>query len=534
VGNRSTLAVLAAIAAALASALIYEVRTAARPGPRGLAARLVPELATRSWTRITWRRPGAPDLILEPTGLVAPRRGRADASVVADLTGALELASWRRRVAARTPSATPSATPDATPGTTPGARFTILVHLDGTAPVELVVGARLVALGQTWVSRGKWAYLVDDTVVRALDRSRDELRARTVFEQPWQRLAITAGPTAAALAGEPLLHLRDDGPVRVQPEAVAGLRQQLGALRVSRFADDAAVPDQPEVVIRAQGAGDQLVEVYRDCPGAADPGLVLARTPVGLGCLPNAAVAALVDFATAPPIDRGLFAADPMTIQRIELPGIELHRRGGVWFANDSPADSTAVGTWLEAIAAMRGQVVSADQLGGQPGRGGQRVAVDGALLWVDRDRRTVRRAGEPILLEFTAEHVQRLLADPAEFWPRAIIAEEPYGLAEVSRGGQRIERGELVSDWLGARDLDAVLQFRDAIAQLRAVRFVPGAQLAPPTTEIRAVFDPRPGDSQPRVHRLVIDSECRGSVATVPALFEVDQAVCHSLRRPW
>lgn len=288
-------------------------------------------------------------------------------------------------------------------------------------------------------------------------------------------------------------------------------------------------------------------------------------------------------------------------------PAFTLHARGSAWSmslagmerdagrGSDEPAETrlaepAAVRDWLAALDAAPGTALLPARAPGaatehspasrapRPGpapapgaspaltltvayAGGRvdRVALyrDPGARPADAPRWLALRNQEPVYIVLDAAPHAAAIApvSPLRFRRRALLAREPYALREViarQAGGvvERLERGQLLDEWRvlvppGATVRPgAVDALRQAVARVRARRFVaraplPAHRLDPPRRSIEAVFDPGPLDTgAPTRHRLELgagtEHGCLARLDRRGPVFELDRATCDTLRGPW
>lgn len=508
-GSRGSLLALSVLAAALAVGLLVDDPS---PPPRS-STRVLPEFDPVRVDRLSWTRPGQPDVVVA-LGEAGPRVIRpvdapADRDAVAAALAALERLTYHR-------VGTPA---DAGP-----VRVSVRA---GSARVA--VGAALPQLGRTWVVAGGRAYLVDDDAVRALDVALEDLRERRALDfTPEDVVAFELHGDAGdlSLSGRPLqVHLERGGRARADVDRVRAALDALASARIDRFVDgvdDAQVP--PGLVVRVHAAGPaQQIAVRGPCPGS--PSLVLADTEAGRGCLPDAALAparALLASGPMALVDRRLFRGKP---DAVAIGDVRLERRGAIWrFSDGRLADADAVREWLAAVRSIEATDVAPGGAGG-----GVRVDLGGEVVDVDLRRRIARRAGEPVALALPT--VAPFRATAVDFYDRGVWIEEPATLRAIRRAGRSVDRGA-TGDWPAARDAEAVRAVRDGAARLRAVRFTRARPRAPVDVELE--FDPPPGASAPVVHTLAVGRNCVATSPDAPAPFELSPALCAALLAPW
>ncbi len=517
-GSRSNLLTLSVVAVALAVFLILD-----RPVTEGgrTSTRVLPDFDPDRVERLVWNRSGARDVVVmrgaRGARIVEPIDAPAGGDAMMSVLGTLELLSFRRQ-------------DDSADLGRPSFELWVDGHI-------LRFGASLPQLGRTWVDVDGRVYLVDDFAVHALDRTASNLRERDVFDaRPHEIVGIEleGGGTTVILDGPPMRLRVGVGWVRADPDHVAHMIELIDSLVVAAFVQgdtfaQRAPPEvEPNLVVRVRGgAPDQEIRVFGRCDDGAT---WLAETNVGIGCLPDRQVTELIAYLGTDLVDRSLAVA--RRPDAIRVGDVVLERRGAAWFfADGSRADARAVGEWLEAVAALEAGEVRED-----PRDLPIAVEIGEEKLSVDARGETIRRADEPVVLVFLASELFR--ADLVRFYDRAVFSEEPMGLRGAVRasggasGGERITRGETHSDWDGGSDFEAIDAFRQAFGRLRAERFTDIAPRSP--VVIQAVFDPPPGETEPRRYVLEIDRRCRARTDSAPAPFIVAAETCAALLRPW
>jgi hypothetical protein len=581
--SRRALELLALAVTALAVVALLD-RPA--PAPGALPDRLFPGLDARNLARVEVTGPGRAPLVIERDG-DGFRVGAhpADSDAVAELTGALELLAYRRRVPAAAAAERGLANP----------RLSLrMVERDG-AERRLEVGAAEPLLGRTWVSVGNgWHDLVDGYAVRALERSPDELRQRAPFAgHAARRVALAAGAATVVLRGDPLCVELDGGCAAADRARAARLIARLGELTLDRFTDAApsaqpraaAPPGAPEPRAAAPSAqpraaaspgaselrvavDDAWLEVAPGaCADARDERPV--RSSLGAGCVAAAALGDLVADAAS-----GLAWVEPSplalaggAVDRVEVGGLVLERRGGGWHLGGAGAeagarlDGEAVRGWLDGLASFRGRVESAPAPAAPPGpgvlsatlfAGGQRERL---VVTAGPDGARVRRDDEPVVLVVHPGLRALLAADRATFADRSVLGFEPSALAEIVAEGpggalERAVRGAsgerftLVAPLALDAEPAAIAAVRDLASHLRAARVAalartPADGLDPPRRRLTFITDAPPGTNEPPGRHVLElgapapEGGCRAARAGEATVYVLAPASCAVLEAP-
>ncbi len=508
-GSRGALVGLSLVAMALAVVLVLGGDGPQVTSPQ--STRIVPEASSSAIARIAWRRPGAPDLVVEGGRVVEPVAAAVDPDAMDDVRGALELLSFARVGDGRAVEPV----------------VTVVVELDGHGPIELRIGTEEGETGKRWVQRDDGpAYLVDAWAARALDRTLGSVRAAVLFRTRGLTGVEVDGPGGSVLlVGESLAVRVGDGVARADGERLAALGALLRSARMARFADgDGGGPVglEPVVQVRTRGEDERSVAVYGACP--SEPSQRLAVASVGVGCIDGALADALAALSTGEWIDRAVLARPVHDVAAIEVGGTTVQRRGATWrYADGAAADADAVRAWLDALADAR--VERVDDAAGFDAA--STAVVDGATVAVDRSGRRLRRGQEPVVLVLSAP-----VSLTGDFRERQIFSYEPSGLRRVRRGDAVVERGETLEEWRGAANAEAVRAYRDVVARLRAEAWVDDA-LGSDAVRHELVFDGPPGGEEVR-RWLDIDRECRARTDADDGVFRLKGSDCRILRRHW
>jgi hypothetical protein len=139
-----------------------------------------------------------------------------------------------------------------------------------------------------------------------------------------------------------------------------------------------------------------------------------------------------------------------------------------------------------------------------------------------------VRRDHEPFALVLSALAVDALALGEADLRDRALIDDEPSGLAAltVDAGGRHvaIARGAAVGEWQAPAGIApaAITAAAEILAQLRAERFLPAGALGPVRARLEARFDAPPVAGAPASTHVVEIGAVRGDACAA----RVDGAV--------
>ncbi|HZS36373.1 MAG TPA: DUF4340 domain-containing protein [Polyangia bacterium] len=487
------LAVLVAIAAAVGALLWWDRGRPSTDDARAARARLAPGFERARAFAITIERGGEKTRLERADDgwwLTEPRR-RADDDAVEQILGELEFGQVERRLY-------PDAAGRARMGLdAPRATITVgdwTARVGGDAP-----GGHAV-----YVARGgeREALVVERRLLEVIDRARDGFVSK--------RLAVGAvGGVRQFGAGAVLIKREPRGWRLTQPFRMAAddkrVEAWLAALdgaRATRVIDP--VPVQNGVAIQLDG--DVEAALGPACPQHPLERVVL-RSDGACLCFDDATLARL----TPEPrdlVDARLVPLDVERVTRVTLEGpheLALERAAGEWRIVEpasaaGPADDAAVREWLASLAAARAS--------GFESMSHQRLArlglhtPDGlTLIALERDgeRLFVYREGDSHRQAIDASARALFEVDAARFRPRRVLN---FAAGDVER--IRVEEGGVVEEAARAADggfrivrpaaLDAdaeiVARTIDALAGLRADRFVPGAALRPArtlTVELRA-----------------------------------------------
>ncbi|MBI4511029.1 MAG: DUF4340 domain-containing protein [Deltaproteobacteria bacterium] len=466
------LSVLSGVVALLAAAVVLDEPPKARTAD---SHRVLPGLAPGEIARLSLRAAGAPEVVLERRGaaltIVAPAEVPADATAVNDLLSSLEHLSFRRRL--RVP-------PDGGGLATP--RHAISLRLRSGRSVDLLVGRDESALGGTWVGTSFHpgeVFLVDEYMVRALDRGLGDLRRRDLFRQGEDalRLLIELGGKRLSLR-EPACLQAFGGCVRADDERVALLVRQLLDLRISRFLDE-KTPFQEEGRIVVE---DETIQVGGPCPHARGERMV--KGSLGAACAREDALAVLRAGALDPLllVERRLTRLLPGEVSRIEIDrgdGSPLVRK------REGVAWPEAERTWLEELSLFRAVAVAkAAPVSGHPLAKLTLVPEQGEeerlSLLAQGQWLTVQRTGEPVALRVHPSAARFFDAADADFQDPELLALDPSAVTaiELERDGNkevliRTDTGvfALVAPVAMPADDRAVPALLDAAAHLRGER---------------------------------------------------------------
>jgi hypothetical protein len=536
--SRLGLALLTAIALGLGVIVALDQP----PGAVARSNRLLPGLEIDQIVRVELRRDeGTIVLVRGERGwsVETPVAGPADPSAVADLLGALELASAERWIS-EDPG--PLRVEVAAHGSQ-GDRWRLSLHGDGPAGTVRARGEAGAALVEAWVAR-------------ALDRRADDLRRRAVITaSPPTGIELHAGGVDLVASGVPLRAHLPTGTVRLAPGRADALVAALAALRFVRFPEvpgttaghaesgTSGIPEVPGTLRVLGGAEPVEIEERGACPGAA--GERWLGGTAGEGCVEGDAWEAVIEAGRAI-VEGPLEAVDPSPIpagkvSRIELvDGAVVEARGGGWTLTiggvEQEADSDAVAGLIAALRA--------------PGRVVASRAVDGATVTVLRADGTsvvmavfgssLQRAGEPYAIEIGAELRAMLAGGWRVVADRVLLAEEPTLLRRVAVAGTAVTMGATFEEWsspAGQVDLAAIDALRELIAGLEADELLPPGEPFEPATTIELGFDAPPAVGAQAFTRTVAvarpdrDGRCRARVEGVAARLPAD--ACAALLAP-
>ncbi len=545
--SRLGLAVLTAIALALAVLVALDTP----PAAVRRSDRVLPGLEPARVVRLAWTRAGETFAIErgERAWRVAappPAAGPVDDGVVADVLGALELASatrWGGAADAARVAAAPSALTLVVDGEVAGA----------AARWTVTVGAIDDATGLAWIATGAGrAARVEAWVARALDRRVDDLRRRVVVPVAAPTaIEVHAGGVDLVLSGAPAAALWPAGAARVAPAAVAAVADALAALRLVTILPPTPAPARPGT-IRVLG-GDDVVELedLGACPGA--PGRRAVGGTAGTGCVDGAAWDAVIAAARRI-ADEPVAVVDPAplaaaAVERLVLAdGLAIAPRGGAWRAEPTAIgaapelDAGRVRALLAALAAPGKVAVSPAPGGPAPAPALTVTYAGGAthtIAVVDATR--VRRGDEPFTLEVGAAAVALVRAGAAAVVDLTLLAADPYLLRaiEVVEGGRAVTvtMGDTFDAWgstTGVADVAAIGRVRELAGGL--VGDEPAAP-APLRRTLRLRFDPPPtAGAGPTTVELEVSSAARDGrcVVTVDATSaRVAAPACAALLAP-
>jgi hypothetical protein len=503
--TRTSLSVLSALVVGLAVGVVLD-----RPRP---TAEVDPG---RLFPAFTPARVAAIDLgsvRLERAGrqLVLAGGLPTDEAAVRDVVETLEYLAVRRELPADPGRA-------AARGLDPPLLAVTVTYDDGTQD-RVHLGAEEPTLGRAWAATpdGKRVFLVEGYARRALLRTPDDLRRRTLLVPPEEVTRVLLGDTQLFPCVGPDC-LRPD---RGQIEALVA---QLAGLRVTHF----AAWNEPAVLTVT--VGDTRVELGGPCPGTPDERL--ARAPGVSGCVPAEPVVALERRDPRSWVDLSL-AAGAMKADLIKTAEFTLTRERGIWRGLPD-LDEDSVRVWLEELSAARATGFHRAPPVAAPPPGA--LTIGDETLWLEGD--VVRRAGEPIALEVSPA-VRVLLGRTAlELADRTLASFEPWALSRIETDEEVVVRQGTLDSWRLERpadlpaDGDAVAALRDAASALRAERVV-AAQATPAHQLERKLtlhIDAPPGGAPAQI-TLLLDAD--GCLARVPArsfVFELPPAACAAL----
>jgi hypothetical protein len=511
------LAILAAIAVALAV-------IALRGGAREVEDRaLAPGVDVAAIDRLTWARPGEPDVVaVRDRGAWTWAGAPASPDAIDGVLTALRAGRWQRRGDAAVAGAV-------------AATLTI-----GPSGLALAVAQPLAGTDQTWLVAGDRALLVDAWIARAL--------------APPPRALRVARPIAGATVGT--IELAGDRGTRAIDLATGRLGDGVATLRLApapldelgRAVDeleivalpaaapgDAAAGSGVRVTVRAPGHADRWAQLGAACAG--HPELVAIRAGTGDGCVVAAAAARVADVYArlAVPLSRApgdlaaiaaiadhRIVAAPTTVQlpdgtRIAVDTSRASAADRATAANPAIANDTdpaAVRALVDAVTAPCEVVAIPDaQVRGE-------LAVterDGDEVHAELRGDVVVRAGEPVGLRPAAPALAVIESPGGLFASRTLWVDEPLSITTLSIDNETLWRGAVVGEWSSppAR-FAAITRLAEVVASPRAV-----ASLAVPPA---SVFDAHPhvinyGSRSPvgpeRTRKLVVFTAPDGQCAT-------------------
>lgn len=466
---------LAAVAA-IAIALVIAVAVDAARTPRAVDRALVPGLDPDRVTELVWERAGRPAVRVVRDGdawRIPPPAGGgagpiADAGAIGEVLSALRGARWHRRGAA-----------------TP-VRATLVVVAGGERRV-LGIGEPLGG-DQTWLVIGERGAVVDDWVVRAIDREPLALRIRAPLAEVAGARVIAiereAARVALRLEGRPR-RLVGAAPLVLASAVTGELERALAQITIVRLPDSPVTARGLAITAGADlGPSDRSavrLAIGGSCPGA--PALVAVSGTAGDGCIERAAAVAIeraVGALQQPPAAIVERRPVPFEVARVVLAdGVALDtvppRLAG------APADPSRVEELLAVLAAPA-EVVAA------PVRpAGRELVVEGEGATVVLDLfadRTLARRGEPVALQLAPGAWNLLVRPSRELRDPALWLEQPTAITALRIDEVRYQRGAVLGAWTrrpaggeaapadGAR-LEALAE---ALAAPRAVGFLDGA----------------------------------------------------------
>ncbi len=516
--SRRWLIALGAVTAVLAAALVIDL---ARGGPAAPGGRVFRDWDPARVRSVRIERRGGPAVAFMRDGtgwrLSEPVAAPADPSAVADLFGTLEIMAARRHAGGRVRDPV----------------LSVRVERSGAPAVTLDLARDTGQTDRVWLSRRgeDGRALIDGYLVRALDLAADDLRERRPFRGRLagvSRIAVAVGTTRVALDGPPWRV----GGVRADPDRVTALVSALEQLRAASFLESEPGGAASVTVGTSAKPGATEISVRGRCSGGA-----AATTPLGPACLPDPGIDAVTSLALGDLVDHRLLAAAPDQVARARISA------GDRSITIERAEQAEVVRAWAQRFAAAGGATISAE---GLPVVG--RVEVDGdggheeiEVLRARHGNLAARRAGEPVAFAL----VDPGAVDPAprNFRSLDLVSADPTALASARRGGEEIERGELLEEWRalappGATvDAAAAEALAATIAALRAVRVAPD-QSRRTTRTLTVELAPPPGESAPIRHRLDLapgpGGGCTVRLDGDPTAFELAPDTCAALQRPW
>ena len=498
IASRVGLIVVSAIALLLAIIVGVDIaREDARP-----SRALVDDFDASKVTRLTWSRPNELDIVIERVGggkssgsastsappgngrSAAPSEGQsaipsdapswrwvapvsgiaAERSAIDSVFAALRGGRWHRRA-------------DAAQA---GATQTTLTVTAGTRALTLRVGAALPGTGQTWITIGERAYLVDDWIARALAPAPLALRdTRPLRDAATAEAIVIERPS---LLGQPADALRIEGMRMVRPKQlvleptnVVALHRALAAMTIVDIPPKTAAKSEIAMVITV--AGPPLVTVEMYVHGCLDPQQVAIGGSAGAGCIGPSDYEMIyrsVDGLVRPPaIDLADPRAVPFEPIAITLPDggvLDLKARPRI---GDRDADPGAVTELLAVLQAPIPSIVESDPASKPTAtlvatdRGGAQLVVE--LLATKQ----LRRRGESVALAPGAG-AWAIVTRPASAYrdPR-LWSEEPSTIRTIKVktliGETTFTRGAVIGEWEGTDKDAAVTAFADLLARLQS-----------------------------------------------------------------
>ncbi|HUS32052.1 MAG TPA: hypothetical protein VMZ53_26310 [Kofleriaceae bacterium] len=420
--------------------------------------------------------------------------------------------SWRLKT-----GVADAATIDATIAALRGARWHRSAEMTraGKTSCTLTVGDAIFAIGeklegteQTWILRGRRAYLVDGWVANALAPGRLALHVRR--------------PLADAKV-DPHSH-----GIWIDPAVVQDIRATLDALELVSLDGKEGTPGA-----KAFGA-EQL--------GSCDQNRVYIRAPSGVGCVEAAAWQAIVDAEAklaGPP--EAIADRRPVPITPVKLVVSDRHDitlAGKPQIDGVVDADAERVRELLTALATP-GELVPVPETA--PTDALLAVAADGTQVQLHMfGNGVLYRRGEPIAIKTPSE---RLIARPStDYRDPTRWREDPTTITSIKIDNVTFERGAVLGEWTrkppakpGAT-VDTALV--DALAQTLAVVRAPSNAGNGKTTNgrtLKVTFTPPAGD--PSTHTLVVSGAirdgCRGRADNSEVIFPPELCTAVAALRP-
>lgn len=522
--SRRWMVALGGLALALAAALIVDLAGTGAATPGG---RVLPDWDPDRVGAVRIEHRGRPAVAVKRDGagwrLSEPIDAPADPSAVADLLGTLEIMAARRRADGRVADPILSVT----------------VERSGQPAVTLDLAKDEGQTDRVWLSRRgeDRRSLIDGYQARALELTADDLREQRPLHGRLtgaSRIEINGPAGVAVLEGPPWRV----GGLRADPDRVAALLAGLERLRATSFLATPPPGAAALSIAVVSKTGRSEVVVRGDCPGGEG---VVAETPLGAVCLPRGQLAGLAVLVGRPDalVDSLLLAAAPDQVRRIHIAAgdreIAIERADRADVVRDWAARFTAAAADERPIPTT-----------GLVATGAVEVDTDGGreeltVLRAPDGRPAVQRAGEPVA--FRLSDPSLVDPDPRFFRSLDLLTADPTEVVSLRRGGEEIQRGELLEEWravspAGAEvDAEAAAALAETVATLRAVRVAPGRS-GRVHVPIEVELAPPPGESAPVRRRIDLAEGAKGTctarIDDDPVAFELAPATCAALRRPF
>jgi len=288
----------------------------------------------------------------------SPARGPADPEAVDQLLGALEFATWIRKVA---PGAAPTFDAPRARGSIQMGKLVFHFALGGPAPSPE---------GSSYFEVDGSVFVVSKELADQLSKGADAYKSRTIV--PYLSLDLasievksSAGDVVIERTGELTFEI-ESSHLRASREGLDKLWSALAEMRAESFAH--GDPKDPVVTITMtpkDGRPRGVILVGGACPGHADDLLVARTEPTPLAaCAPRGILAGLEQTAEAL-ADTRLFFAHEDEVEELSLASadgatkIELARKGSGWHAR-APFDRDLTGDEVDAANAVATAVLRA------------------------------------------------------------------------------------------------------------------------------------------------------------------------------